>query len=397
MADVPDPIQRAADRSMDLYDVTTWEPRSRVDRFATRLYRIGRTVARWLPVVVSVLLLYYELTFGLQSAIINDTVRLLVVLSIVPAFLLAAFVWFSDVTTNEPLSTLVTTFALGIVLGPFAGVLNLLVPLAVLGLVAAVLLTIVDAVSRAISVGAISPTSAPDPIALARDLELATASELPELEGAMLVVALALFFYLVVGPVEETIKLLAVRVYAYRTDDFDAVVDGAVYGAVAGLGFATVENALYITDAFQQVGQATDLFGNGIVAARALAGPGHVIYSAIAGYYLGLAKFNRDHAGPIVVKGLLIAAFFHGTYNLLVGIVPGAIAASIEGLSREMALVGFIVVYDGSIGLFLYRKIRRYRRVYRRVGASEGMERAIEAERTEFDPPTERARPPRQR
>ncbi|HKL30281.1 MAG TPA: PrsW family intramembrane metalloprotease, partial [Natrialbaceae archaeon] len=312
----------------------------------------------------------------------------LVILSIVPAFLIAAFVWFSDVTTNEPITNLFMTFALGIVLGPFAGVLNVLVPLAVLGLIVAVFLTAIDALSRSISGGAVAPIDpgmAIDPVLV---------QEMPEIEGALLVVVLALFFYLVVGPVEEGVKLLAVRVYAYRTDDFDAVVDGAVYGAVAGLGFATVENALYITDAFQQVGQAADLFGNGIVAARALAGPGHVIYSAIAGYYLGLAKFNRENAGPIVVKGLLIAAFFHGTYNLLVGIVPGAVADAFPEVTRTMALVGFIVVYDGSIGYFLYRKIRRYRRIYSRVGAREGVEQAIDAELAEFDPPRRQDREP---
>ncbi|MFW5937960.1 MAG: PrsW family intramembrane metalloprotease [Halanaeroarchaeum sp.] len=388
MDDSTDPIQRATDRSSDLYEVTAWEPRSGLDRLATVVYRAVKTSARWLPVVVSVTLLYYEFTIGLQSAVVNETVRLLVILSIVPAFLLAAFVWFSDVTTNEPITTLSMTFALGIVLGPFAGVLNVLVPLAVLGLIAAVFLTAVEALSRSIATGAVAPI---DPGVA---LDPALVQEVPEIEGALLVVVLALFFYLVVGPVEETVKLLAVRVYAYRTDSFDAVVDGAVYGAVAGLGFATVENALYITDAFQQVGQAADLFGDGIVAARALAGPGHVIYSAIAGYYLGLAKFNRENAGPIVVKGLLIAAFFHGTYNLLVGIVPGAVADAVPEVTRTMALVGFIVVYDGSVGYFLYRKIRRYRRVYSRVGAREGVERAIDAERTEFDPPNRQHRDP---
>jgi RsiW-degrading membrane proteinase PrsW (M82 family) len=391
MDDSADPIQRATDRSADLYEVTAWEPRSALDRFATVVYRSARVAARWLPVVVSVMLLYYELTVGLQSAVVNDTVRLLVILSVVPAFLLAAFVWFSDVTTNEPLTNLFMTFALGIVLGPFAGVLNVLLPLAVLGLIAAAILTVVDALTRSISANVV------EPVDFGPAIDPTLVQGLPELEGALTVVALALFFYLVVGPVEEGVKLLAVRVYAYRTADFDAVVDGAVYGAVAGLGFATVENALYITDAFQQVGQAAELFGDGIVAARALAGPGHVIYSAIAGYYLGLAKFNRENAGPIVVKGLLIAAFFHGTYNLLVGIVPGAVADAFPEVTGTMALVGFIVLYDGAIGYFLYRKIRRYRRIYSRVGAREGVERAIDAELAEFDPPRRQDRDPPER
>jgi len=57
---------------------------------------------------------------------------------------------------------------------------------------------------------------------------------------------LVLFFFAIVGPIEESVKLLAVRLYAYTDDRFDAVIDGAVYGAIAGLGFVVIENLVYI-------------------------------------------------------------------------------------------------------------------------------------------------------
>ncbi|TQR22379.1 hypothetical protein C9J85_12075 [Haloferax sp. wsp5] len=133
------------------------------------------------------------------------------------------------------------------------------------------------------------------------------------------------FFFLIVGPVEETVKLLAVRLYAYSHDSFNAVIDGAVYGAMAGLGFATIENALYITRNARVGFRRRRIIAAGgtITAVRALAGPGHVIYSAIAGYYLGLAKFNKENAGPIVIKGLILAALVHATYNSTVGLGYG--------------------------------------------------------------------------
>ncbi|MFB6192264.1 MAG: PrsW family intramembrane metalloprotease, partial [Haloarculaceae archaeon] len=217
------------------------------------------------------------------------------------------------------------------------------------------------------------------------------------------------------APVEETVKLLAVRLLPYRDSSFDAVLDGAVYGAAAGLGFATIENALYITRnlgggggggegavaALGAVGLATvpglavgleRLIGNiigaggGITAVRALAGPGHVIYSAFAGYYLGLAKFNPDRAGPIAVKGLLVAAFIHATYNTLVSVVPGIVLAFVPGVSQLVVFFGFVVVYDGVFGLLLVRKIARYRRAYTAVtgdGDPDGTD--ITPDRTEFD------------
>ena len=48
--------------------------------------------------------------------------------------------------------------------------------------------------------------------------------------------------FLSVAVVEETVKYLAVRVKAYRSSNFNEVMDGIVYGVAAGLGFATVEN-----------------------------------------------------------------------------------------------------------------------------------------------------------
>ena len=74
-----------------------------------------------------------------------------------------------------------------------------------------------------------------------------------------------------------------------------------------------------------------------------------------------LARFNRENAGPIVVKGLLIAAFIHATYNTLVGIVPMVVHGLYPWVSIPAAFIGFVVVYDGFVGLALYRKIRRYR------------------------------------
>jgi len=186
---------------------------------------------------------------------------------------------------------------------------------------------------------------------------------------------MVLFFYLVVGPVEETVKLLAVWVYAYDDERFDAVIDGAVYGAVAGLGFATIENAIYISRVVGEVGGVSlglELIGMGgdITATRALAGPGHVIYSSFAGYYLGLAKFNPDNRGPIVVKGLVIAAVIHATYNATVGI-GSWLVQSVTGVPDLVASFIYILLYAGLFGFLLYRKITRYRDVYRAVRPDE--------------------------
>jgi RsiW-degrading membrane proteinase PrsW (M82 family) len=151
-------------------------------------------------------------------------------------------------------------------------------------------------------------------------------------------------------------------VYAYRTETFGTVVDGVVYGAMAGVGFAAIENLLYIlmfsvqmTPAGFDVQQQQAI---AIATQRAFTGPGHVIFSAWAGFYLGLAKFNHSKRGPIVVKGLMIAAFIHALYNTLVTTLPLSLTS----------FFAFIIVYHGFWFTLLYRKIRSYRSLYRQRG-----------------------------
>jgi RsiW-degrading membrane proteinase PrsW (M82 family) len=343
-----DPVEARADDDEDLYDVASWEPRTALDRLAVKTHRRVITAGRWLLVVLGLFILLLILASGAGAILIEDPFVLgLVLLSIVPAGLLSLYVYRADVTTKEPAFLMAVTFVLAILFAGFAAVVNsgfsLLQAVGLLGMI--------------------------------------------------------LMYFLVVGPVEESVKLLAVWLYAYRDSRFDSVVDGAVYGAVAGLGFATIENVIYITRGLetpsmllaQSAADVTTQFldvvdaGGQITAVRGLAGPGHVIYSAFAGYYLGLAKFNRENAGPIVAKGLLIAAFIHATYNTLVGIVPGVVGLIVPGVPLLVLFFGFVVVYDGLFLYVLYRKLQRYRHAY--VRAHEGPNRAVEhdSELTEFD------------
>ncbi len=328
-----DPVERADGDGRDLYDVSTWEPRSVVDRLS---YATAEAISYGFQSFVVLLALGITIALLAQPAVLVIEEPWLAVffgLSVVPAGLLAGFIWYSDITEGEPLGYLVATFLLAILFATFAAVIN----------------TLTGPVLQAIPV-----------------------------------VGAVLFFYLIVGPVEEAVKLLAVRVFAYRTDEFDAVIVGAVYGAVAGLGFAAIENAVYISGTVAEAETGLFTAATGIATVRALVGPGHVIYSAIAGYYLGLAKFNPQYAGPLVVKGLLIAAIAHATYNTLVGVVPPFVA-DIYPVTVEFALVAFVIAYNLLIGAYLYRKIARYRRTYRTVRDDTGTPPTSEL--TEFDPP----------
>jgi RsiW-degrading membrane proteinase PrsW (M82 family) len=132
----------------------------------------------------------------------------------------------------------------------------------------------------------------------------------------------------VVAPVvEELAKFSVVFLFVYHRAEFNEPMDGIVYAAAASLGFASVENLVYVLDGGAAVGLL-----------RAVASvPGHVIFSCVWGAALGIAKFRpASRRAGIIVVGLFGAMLLHGIFNfslevfgvaglllILVVIVPG--------------------------------------------------------------------------
>lgn len=115
--------------------------------------------------------------------------------------------------------------------------------------------------------------------------------------------------FLVAGLVEEIFKFLVVKKFAYDNDSFDEVTDGIIYMIIASLGFACLENILYVMN--------RGLF---VALLRAFtAVPMHAIMSGIMGYYIGKAKFAIDSVEEkrLIHKGLAIGVLIHGSYNFL--------------------------------------------------------------------------------
>jgi len=312
--DVTDPVKQQFEESVDLYDVATWEARTPLDHFALRLADVLSGQRRTLLLTFALSLFLGQVVFLGLFLVQAPVLGILSVLSVVPALVLVVVVWTNDPTEREPVGLLVVTFVLAVLFASFAAVTNSVL--------------------------------------------------LPgfELFGVLGVV---LFYFLVVGPVEEFVKWLAIRVHAFRSSSFKTVVDGAVYGAVAGFGFATIENLVYIV----YVSTTATPFGTvieqqyaiSIAVTRSFVGPGHVIFSAWAGFYLGLAKFNPEHSLPIILKGLLIAAFIHATYNTFVTVLP----------LTTVGFIVFVLFYHTFWFGLLYRKIGHYRELYEKTASQQ--------------------------
>lgn len=149
--------------------------------------------------------------------------------------------------------------------------------------------------------------------------------------------------------VEEACKIAAVFLVVWRSRRFDERMDGLVYGARAGLGFALVENCLYIYNAVIE-GQWVTVW----ILRALLAVPGHAIWSGMMGYFAARRRF--DHAGPGLVGGYLIAVLLHGVYDMaLFSQVPLA-EDGLETVAGVLLLVPVIVMVIG------WRAIRRMAR-----------------------------------
>jgi protease PrsW len=114
----------------------------------------------------------------------------------------------------------------------------------------------------------------------------------------------------IVGPVEELVKLLAVYLYAYRKPQFDEPLDGVIFSATAALGFAAVENVVYLTEHDPML----------VLLRGPLSNPGHALFSAIWGLSLSRAKAAPNLVRvrfSIIAWGLLGASLLHSLFDIL--------------------------------------------------------------------------------
>lgn len=124
----------------------------------------------------------------------------------------------------------------------------------------------------------------------------------------------AAFFnaFVVAGLTEEFFKRAVVLRTVYRNPAFDEKLDGIVYAVFAALGFATVENIMYVLVNFSAnpyVGLSRGIFSV----------PTHVLLGVTMGYYLSLAKFsNHPHLERAYLrKSLYVPILLHGFFDFI--------------------------------------------------------------------------------
>lgn len=185
----------------------------------------------------------------------------LLVAALLPAAILLIYVYQKDTVEKEPLGLVLRTFLLGVGAGPVAAIIE------------TVLINYFEMV-------------------------------LPD--GAVLLIV---EYFVGVAMVEEALKYLALH-SMHGNPEFNYVFDGIVYGVAAALGFAALENVLYVFDGGLEVAFSRAIFSV----------PGHCADGAIMGCFYGLAKQREmlHQAGPAAlfyVLAFVLPVIEHGFYD----------------------------------------------------------------------------------
>lgn len=116
--------------------------------------------------------------------------------------------------------------------------------------------------------------------------------------------------------VEETFKYIVLFFLTWKSKDLNEKFDGIVYGVFISLGFAFVENILYVFS--DDLGGISTAFSRGAISV-----PGHGLFGVYMGYFFTCAKWTGKHfrqtkrnKSKFLILAFFVPIFIHGFYNL---------------------------------------------------------------------------------
>jgi RsiW-degrading membrane proteinase PrsW (M82 family) len=122
------------------------------------------------------------------------------------------------------------------------------------------------------------------------------------------------FSFIVIAFSEEFVKFIFLRYFIYKKSCFNEPMDGIVYSVMISMGFATLENILYVVIRPEDINIA---FQTGLLR-MFTAVPAHAIFAIVMGYYVGASKFIATKSNRSLLYGLAGAIALHGLYDFFV-------------------------------------------------------------------------------
>ncbi|MGK5743098.1 PrsW family intramembrane metalloprotease [Micromonospora sp. URMC 103] len=184
----------------------------------------------------------------------------------------------------------------------------------------------------------------------------------------------ALTGVLVAPFVEETTKALGpILLLVFRRREWSGITDGLVYCGLSAVGFAMVENILYLGG--YGFASGAERFGPATAAQQVIAtfivrillfGFAHPLFTSMTGVGLGIAARSADRRVRVLapIAGLLLAMMLHGTWNLL----PTLSQATGQALILLYGFIGVMVpIFFGMVGLAIWLRAWEGRLTERRL------------------------------
>lgn len=155
------------------------------------------------------------------------------------------------------------------------------------------------------------------------------------------------YWFLVISLTEEFFKFLIVRLKIFSSPDLDEPLDIMLYMVVAALGFAALENILYLFN------PATGLSLNELIQKTLLlsfvrfvgATFLHTLCSAVIGYSMAISICDKKNRILEATMGIIVAVLLHGLYDFSImkldGYLSMAIPAAILLVLALLTFLGF--------------------------------------------------------
>ena len=121
-------------------------------------------------------------------------------------------------------------------------------------------------------------------------------------------VKILIYTFVGIALVEEFFKFLVLTKYSFKRECFNEPMDGIVYAVIVSMGFAFVENIMYV---YIYSGESFSVAITRMFSAI----PAHALMGVIMGHYVGKAKFYPINRKFLFIKGLFGAVVLHGLYN----------------------------------------------------------------------------------
>lgn len=169
------------------------------------------------------------------------------------------------------------------------------------------------------------------------------------------IIGTLLYAFINVALTEEFSKFFFVRYFSYPRKEFVEPFDGILYSVFVAMGFAALENIMYI---FLQPSYYLSVYVGSVRMITAI--PLHASVAVIMGYFIGLAKFSQKPKSYLLV-GLLAATLIHGIYDyfLFRGYYFLTVAGAIVSLGGSIWISVKAIRQHNSHINFLPKKQRR--------------------------------------